>query len=228
MSNVHAPVDVFGADRAHPRLPQTGVRRAAGLWAACLRQVAVVSRGIPLDQLVQLPRLLVAVPLHDTLVDERPEEEVQVEIAGLAEGRDTGRTGARSEEVRAAAFERHEAFGQRAQRILGLHVADAVAEVAPPAGTYVGNAVRGAPQFDRRSGRCIGRLHAPAACVRGEACKNEGQQGRADGGSMSMCAHVVSESVVLRWRRTSPHDVQQVRVRAARVNISVRGSSCPV
>jgi hypothetical protein len=93
--------------------------------------MAVVAFRVAGDEFVEVGRLLALQGLDCFGTCERPEEEIQVEIDGLAEGRACPRLSLGAEVQRALPAVGDEGIGQRAQRILDVR-----------------NAVGGAPDLD--------------------------------------------------------------------------------
>ena len=178
LGGVQAPVHIGGGDLARPGCVRAGPARGPGS-AAGLSQLTVVPGGEALDEGVEFGRLLGAVAGQGLLIGEGAEEEIEFQVGGQAEGGFGRRTGLGAEEERPPPLVGDEGFGQRAQGILGLGIADPEAEVAPVVGADVGDAVRGPSDFHRaRGGACRvperGEEKGSAGEQAGHPCRPQG------------------------------------------------------
>jgi hypothetical protein len=203
----HAAIDVVGLDGADPGRPGAGVLRAR--LAATLRlrrgrsHVAAVALRVAGDEFVQLGGLFATERLDGIGIGEGLEEEIEVDVLRLAEGRARRRFFVGAEPQRTLPPERDELVGQRAQRVLCLCVAVADAQRAPAVGAHVGNAVGGAADVDRGCRRCrrcrFSRRPAPGPCrCAGHEDAREGNDGRAAAPRMSARSGCGSHGVP-RW-----------------------------
>ena len=144
LGSQHPANHIPGRDGPHPRLLQAGAVVHLRAALARLLQVLAVTGRIALGQRIELGRLMLLPAAHRVTRGKRAEKEIQLAVGGAPQ-HGTGRRPAIAPEfARTAAGIRQKPLGQRAQRILGLCIANAPPQIAPVLRTNVRNAIGGA------------------------------------------------------------------------------------
>jgi hypothetical protein len=142
---VEAAPDVACLDGRHPRFAAAGRLRAASRRTGLeLQHVAVVAGHVAVDQLADRIALRGRHGRDPGLGHHVPVEEVGVEVARPADGAFVHRLRLATEPARAFAAVGQEGIGQRAEHVLRLRVAHAVAQALPVVRLDEGHAKRAA------------------------------------------------------------------------------------